>query len=153
MSGYGFMETERSFGLVHSIQAVGNWAFEFDNMFLGLGLSRANFVNGEGGGMGYGTTLALEYNPFQKIVAPKVNIWITGNIFFLGGNLGLSGVYYLKDDKTNFVLRPEIGIGLIKVFLNYGYNFFLDTRISSIEKHTLTLSYYHTIYPWKEKKK
>jgi hypothetical protein len=143
--GSRFCQTEKSIGLVPEIQGINNF-------FFGLGLSRANFTHGEGGGNGYGTTVSLEFNPFDKVIAPKLNVWATGYIFFLGGNIGLNGIYYISNDKSNFVLRPEIGLGFIKVFLNYGYNLFLDENISGLNKHTLTLSYYHTIYPWKKKK-
>jgi len=144
LEGSRFCQSEKSIGLVPEIQGINNY-------FFGLGLSRANFLYGEGGGNGYGTTLAIEYNPFDKIIAPKLNVWATGYIFFLGGNIGLSGIYYISNDKSDFILRPEIGLGFIKVFLNYGYNLFLDKNISGLNKHTLTLSYYHTIYPGKKK--
>jgi len=143
--GGPFEQTEKSIGLVPEIQGINNF-------FFGLGLSRANFWNGKWGGGGQGATASLEYNPFDKIVAPKLSIWATRYSIFLNGNIGLSGIYYISNDKSNFVLRPEIGLGFIKVFLNYGYNLFLDENISGLNKHTLTLSYYHTIYPWKKKK-
>lgn len=143
--GSRFCQTEKSIGLVPEIQGINNF-------FFGLGLSRANFTHGEGGGNAYGTTVALEFNPFDNVIAPKLNVWATGYIFFLGGNIGLNSIYYISNEKSNFVLRPEIGLGFIKVYLNYGYNLFLNDNISSLNKHTLTLSYYHTIYPWKKKK-
>lgn len=143
--GSRFCQTEKSIGIVPEIQGI-------NNLYFGLGLSRANFTHGEGGGNGYGTTISLEYNPLNKIIAPKLSVWATGYIFFLGGNIGLNGIYYISNDKTNFVLRPEIGLGFMKVYLNYGYNLFLDDNISGLNKHTLTLSYYHTIYPWRRKK-
>jgi hypothetical protein len=143
--GSPFDRTEKSIGLVPEIQGINNF-------FFGLGLSRANFKNGRWGGGGRGTILSLEYNPFDKIIAPKLNIWATRYSIFLNSNIGLSGIYYISNGKSNFVLRPEIGLGYIKVFLNYGYNLFLDDNISGLNKHTLTLSYYHPIYPWKSKK-
>lgn len=144
MSG-PFEQTEKSIGLVPEIQGTGNFC-------LGLGLSRANFRNGRFGGNGRGANVSLEYNPFFKIIAPKLHLWATRYSIFLNTNIGLSGIYYLSNDKSNFVLRPEIGIGHLKVFLNYGYNLFLDDHIVGLNKHTFTLSYYHTIYPWKKKK-
>jgi hypothetical protein len=143
LKGSAFYQTEKSIGLVPEIQGI-------KNAFVGLGVSRANFLYGEGGGNGYGTTVSLEYNPFAKIIAPKINIWATGFVFFFGGNVGLNGIYYMSNNKGNFVLRPEIGLGMMKIYLNYGYNLFLNKDISGINKHTLTLSYYHTIYPWKK---
>jgi len=142
-SGPSFFQTENSFGLVPSIQGV-------NELYVGLGISKAHFTIGEGGGGGRGTTIGLDVNPFDKIIAPKVSLWATGFAFFFGGNVGISGFYYIKGTKTNFVLRPEIGIGYLKVFLNYGYNFFLRDDFLDVSKHTLTLSYYHTILPFKK---
>jgi len=143
--GSPFDRSEKSIGLVPEIQGTNNF-------FFGLGLSRANFMNGRWGGGGLGTTASVEYNPFDKIIAPKLNVWATRYSIFLNGTIGLNGIYYITGGKGNFVLRPEIGIGYIKVFLNYGYNLFIDRNNSGVNKHTLTLSFYHTIYPGKNRK-
>ena len=140
-----FERRERSIGLVPEIQGTNNF-------FFGLGLSRANFWDGRWGGSAQGATVALECNPFDKIIAPKLSIWTTAYSIFLNGNIGLNAIYYISKDKSNFVIRPEIGIGFKKVFLNYGYNLLLDDEISGLNRHTFTLWYYHTIYPWKNKK-
>ena len=95
--------------------------------------------------------MSLDYNPFDKIFAPKLNIWATRYSIFLNGNIGLIGIYYISKEKSNCVLRPESGLGFRKVFLNYGYNLFLEDNIFCLNKHTLTLSYYPTINPWKRK--
>jgi hypothetical protein len=142
--GSSFHHTEKSIGLVPEIQGMKNY-------FFGLGLSRANFIHGEGGGSGYGTTLSIEFNPKSYIIAPKINIWTTGYFLIFGGNIGLNAIYYLSNGRQNFVLRPEIGLGFIKVYLNYGYNLFRDVSMPGLNRHSLTLSYYHTIYPWKRK--
>lgn len=141
--GYQFCRTEKSIGIVPEIQGT-------KHLFFGLGLSRANFTHGEGGGNGFGTTLAIECNPINKVIAPKLNVWATGYVLIFGGNIGLNCIYYIQNGQRNFVLRPEIGLGLIKVYLNYGYNLFLKDNSAGINKHTLTLSYYHTFYPWKD---
>lgn len=141
--GYQFCRTEKSIGIIPEIQGT-------KHLFFGLGLSRANFTHGEGGGNGYGTTLAIECNPINKVIAPKLNVWATGYVLIFGGNIGLNGIYYIQNGQRNFVLRPEIGLGLIKVYLNYGYNLFLKDNSAGLNKHTLTLSYYHTFYPWKD---
>lgn len=145
-SGPRFAKSESSIGIMPSIQGV-------DNLFLGLGLSKARFGLGEGGGNGFGTTIGIDYNPIDRIIAPKINLWATGFAFFFGGNVGISGLYYIKDQESNFVLRPEIGIGYLKVFVNYGYNLFLRNDFEGISKHTITLSYYHTFLPFKKKRK
>lgn len=144
-SGMRFYHTENSFGIVPSVQG-------FKELYVGLGISKARFVVGEGGGSGFGTTLGVDYNPIDNVVAPKINLWATGFAFFFGGNVGISGYYYIKGSESNFVLRPEIGIGYLKVFINYGYNLFLRSNFNDVGKHTFTLSYYRTFLPFKEKR-
>lgn len=144
-SGSGFLQTENSFGLVPSVQGV-------NELFLGLGISKAQFTIGEGAGFGRGMTLGFDVNPFDKIIAPKLNLWATGVIFYLGGNVGVTAFYYMKGGTRNFVIRPEIGLGYLKVFLNYGYNFLLRDDFINVSKHTLTLSYYHTVLPLKKRR-
>jgi hypothetical protein len=145
-SGSKFAKKEKSIGIVPSIQGV-------NELYLGLGISKAQFIIGEGGGTGFGATLGVDYNPIDKIIAPKMNLWATGFAFFFGGNIGLSGFYYIKEQESNFVLKPEIGIGYLKIFINYGYNIFLRDDFEGVSKHTFTLSYYHTFLPFKKKKK
>ncbi len=144
-SGSSFSKHESSIGIVPSIQ-VGN------ELYLGVGISKARFFSGEGVAGGYGTTIGIDYNPIDKIFAPKVNAWYTLFAYIIGGNIGMSGYYYVNAQESNIVLRPEIGIGFVKVFLNYGYNISLQNDYEGISKHTFTLSYYHTFLPFKKKK-
>lgn len=141
--GPRFAQTERSIGIVPSLQGV-------NELYLGLGISKARFLLGEGGGTGFGATIGVDFNPIDQVWAPKINLWATGFAFFFGGNIGVSGFYYVQEKEANFVLRPEVGIGYLKVFLNYGYNLFLKTDLEGVSRHTLTLSYYHTLLPFKK---
>ena len=144
--GPRFARSENSMGIVPSIQGV-------HQLYLGLGISKAQFHSGEGGGNGFGTTLGVDYNPIDNIIAPKLTLWANGFAFFLGGNIGVSGFYYMKDQASNFVVRPEIGIGYLKLFFNYGYNLFLNNDFGEVSQHTLTLSYYYTFLPFKKSRK
>lgn len=139
-SGERFSRSENSFGIMPSIQG-------FRNLYIGIGLSKGWFTSGEGVATGTGITLGVDYNPFAGVVAPKVSIWANGVVFIFMGSVGLTGSYYFQNEQRNFVLRPEIGIGCLKLFLHYGYGFFIRDDFERVNKHSVTLSYYHTIIP------
>ena len=120
------------------LQASGHWV---NSPFLSLSATYHSMELGEGGGRVIGGSLGVEAYLDEEIFAPKADLWIHGFAFFLGGNLRLSGVLLNNDDQTNFILRPEIGLGLIRFYVYYGYNLFLNDSFSQIGRHTLTMSF------------
>ncbi|MEZ5172271.1 MAG: hypothetical protein R2850_01840 [Bacteroidia bacterium] len=139
-SGPAFFRSEHSIGLMPSLQGGNLW-------FGGLALSKGGFVAGEGAGSSNGFNLGIDYNPDRNIWAPKLNAWVHVYALVFGANAGLSTFYYRKGVMSNFVIRPEFGIGYMKVFLNYGYNLFLKSEFNDIGRHSVTLSCYLTIFP------
>jgi hypothetical protein len=146
-SGERFAQTEKSIGIVPEINFLTNYSFA-------LGLSRANFIFGEGAASGYGINCGLSYSPTDKLSIPYASIWFSGNAFmFFGFYGGLKALYYTNGKNGNMTIRPEIGFGLVKLNIFYGYNLFLNSEIANVSRHSLTISYYQTIYPGKKKKK
>ena len=133
-------QQENSVGLVPSTAVGRGW-------FAGIGVARGIFTSGEGVFSGYGATLACEFDPFNRIIAPKIDIWLTGFAFCIGGNIGLNGIVYFKEKKASFAIRPEAGFGFYKFRINYGYNFFINTKPDDFGHHAISLSYYITILP------
>lgn len=145
-SGERFAQTEKSIGIVPEINFLTNYS-------LGLGLSRAKFTFGEGSATGYGVNCGFNYSPIDKLSIPYASIWFSGNAFiFFGLYGGLKTLYYTNGKNGNMTIRPEIGFGLVKFNIFYGYNLFLNSEIESVSHHSLTISYYQTIYPGKRKK-
>lgn len=138
--GYPFFQTENSIGLMPSVQGGSL-------LFGGLALAKAGFVSGEGAGSSNGFNLGLDYNPDYNFWAPRLNAWLHGYALIFGANVGLSSVFYRMGNSSNLVIRPEFGIGYMKVFLNYGYNLFLKNEFNVIGRHCVTLCCYLTIYP------
>ena len=62
-AGPPFAQLEKSIGIVPSLSG-------FQDMYLGLGISTARFMAGEGGGEGIGTILGVEYDPENQIIRP-----------------------------------------------------------------------------------
>ena len=42
------------------------------------------------------------FNPLDNIIVPKVNFRATGYAFFFGGNIGISGLCYIKKTGIGF---------------------------------------------------
>lgn len=76
----------------------------------------------------------------RTIVAPKVGAWVAGG-FALGVNL----IYYTDFDRAAWVFRPEIGFGIQKVKLVYGYNVRFNSSFEGINRHLAGLTYCFTL--------
>ena len=76
----------------------------------------------------------------EVIIGPKIGVWIAG-----GFGIGLNLIYYTDFDKSSLVFRPEIGIGLDKAKLVYGYNWDWTKGLNSINKHQVGLTYCFTL--------
>ncbi|MCT4640349.1 MAG: hypothetical protein N4A72_21805 [Bacteroidales bacterium] len=91
--------------------------------------------------MSYGA----EFSYFDKFVlAPKIQ----GRVHFLFFNASLSALYYtdLKKDYA-FKLRPEIGVGLWNLDINYGYNIGIyNNDFNRYNRHVVSVRYYLNFY-------
>ena len=123
----------------------------FDYLTLGLNLAEVKSSSGEGALFGTAYQVGIEYIPKHKIIAPKVKYWKAMWAYFLGFNIGGSGLYYLKKDTSSFALRPEIGLGIVFFQINYGYTIFLNNQFEELNPHGFSLSCYIPILP-REKK-
>ncbi|MEZ4772017.1 MAG: hypothetical protein R3D00_02465 [Bacteroidia bacterium] len=144
LSGTSFYQTEKSVGIVPEVNFLSNFT-------VGVGVSRANFTYGEGISTGYGVTGGFSYSPLDKLAIPYASAWFSGNVFLLFGFYGgIKTLYYTNGKSGNLALRPEVGFGMAKLNLFYGYNLFAKEGIENVSRHSLTLSYYHTIFPGKK---
>ena len=142
MTGNWMHRTENSFGLVPTL-TVGR------HTFLGASVAKGWFTAGEYGGNGAAALVGTEYNPNQKIF----NLHATGFIHVysvIGGlNFQLSAIRYHQNQLRAFAIRPQVGLGLLKGYINYGYNLFTYQEIPHLAKHSITFSFYITAFPWK----
>jgi hypothetical protein len=70
------------------------------------------------------------------IIGPKIGVWMGG-----GYVVGLNLIYYTDFMKGSFVFRPEIGIGIQKAKLVYGYNWKWKKSFNGIDEHIISLAY------------
>ncbi|WP_379967253.1 hypothetical protein [Epilithonimonas sp. UC225_85] len=81
------------------------------------------------------------------IIGPKIGGWISGGVgaIALGANL----IYYTDFKNSNLYFRPEIGFGLMRVKIVYGYNARLTkNKLEGIPKSNIGIIY---LLPLKKK--
>jgi hypothetical protein len=142
MEGNWMYRTENSFGLVPTL-TVGR------HTFLGLSIAKGSFTAGEYGGIGKAIMVGTEYSPEQNIVNYHATGFLHAFTVVGGINLQLSAINYRKGTEGAFSIRPQIGLGLLKGYINYGYNLFTYQEISNLARHNITFSFYITTLPWK----
>lgn len=76
----------------------------------------------------------------NTVVGPKVGAWVAG-----GFAMGLSLIYYTDFNRASVVLRPEMGLGIEKAKLVYGYNWKFNSSFEGINKHLVALTYCFTL--------
>ncbi|MBL7807729.1 MAG: hypothetical protein JNN28_07945 [Saprospiraceae bacterium] len=62
----------------------------------------------------------------QPIIGPKIGAWAAGGQSIMA--LGINLIYYTDFEQSSLRLRPEIGIGLGRFKVFYGYNIPITNR-------------------------
>lgn len=65
----------------------------------------------------------------KTTIGPKIGFWVAA-----GPAAGLNLIYYTNFNQTSLVLRPEIGFGVTKLKLVYGYNLKLTDGLTNINQ-------------------
>ncbi|MCC6938205.1 MAG: hypothetical protein IT226_08280 [Flavobacteriales bacterium] len=105
--------------------------------FADLGLS-ANVWGADRHPYGAGAFLGTEVRVDRTaLIGPKVGFYFTG-----GSAMGAQFIYYTDGGEGSWVFRPEIGIGLFKFKLTYGYNVRLSNAdMPGLNTHIVNVSY------------
>lgn len=70
------------------------------------------------------------------VIAPKVALWMCGGTAF-----AMNLLYYTDLNEATLVFRPEMGVGLSRFKLTYGYNCRLVNKsFDQLNRHSVTLS-------------
>ncbi|MGB0425233.1 MAG: hypothetical protein ACPGED_12960 [Flavobacteriales bacterium] len=138
--GQRFMKQSKTIGILPSFSG-------FKHFTTSLSIAKGTFRMGEGGGDGNVAHLGLEYTPHNQSIAPKIGYFLTGFAYIFGANIGVNALYHFGPNGSQPIFRPEIGYGLLFMYLNYGRNISFTNDYRSIHKHMFTLSAYFTILP------
>jgi hypothetical protein len=76
----------------------------------------------------------------KTVIGPKIGAWVAG-----GFAMGLNLIYYTDFERASIVFRPEIGIGIEKAKLVYGYNAKFNSSFEGINRHLVGLTYCFTL--------
>ena len=85
----------------------------------------------------------------ELLVGPKVGVHMMGGFAF-----GVCFIYYTDFDNGSFVLRPDIGIGISRFKMAYGYNWQLSNKdFDKVSSHLFMVVYLLKLKKIKEIKK
>lgn len=96
----------------------------WDNHFVELGLAHNQLDMQGHHAFGFNYFFSTELKIDNDIVlGPKVGLWFSNAI-----GMGLNLIYYTDFDNSALRFRPEIGIGLSRFKIVYGYNISLTNK-------------------------
>lgn len=125
---------KRSLGII-----TGWHQFKYSMMELGLGFASSDF--GHHGNLFHAASLSVEINPWRKVVAYKASVW--KSIPMIPLSFGLNGLFYTQDVKTDWTIRPMLGVGYENIHFTYSYDITIGSRdILERNSHTFSLRYF-----------
>lgn len=130
--------TENSWGVVPTV-TIANYSS------VGVSLAKGYFEMGEYGGISRVISVGTEYFPDREILKLHASGLLHAYTVIGGVNTGFSAEYLQRENETDWALRPQIGLGLLKGFIQYGYSFYLQNTFHRMPKHSVTLSFYITV--------
>jgi hypothetical protein len=103
---------------------------------IGIARSQLNFQDHQPQGSNYFISSEVRLGN-TLVLGPKVGMWVGG----VAGGLGLSTIYYTDFDEGAWRLRPELGLGLSRFKLAYGYNVTLTNKnFEKVNTHNISLN-------------
>lgn len=134
-----FIHIRRSFGVHPEIQFI-------NSPVIGVSASIARLEEYEWSAISKGVNLGFEIDPLQEFYGPKLTVWGDLAVLLFGVNASVSTSYYFQDDQSAWFVRPEVGVGIPRLHLKYGFGFrVLGDDINGVQRHSLTLGYHITI--------
>lgn len=128
-----------SFGLYPEVQYIRG-------PVVGISASVAKVMNGGHGAVNdLGINVGFDYAPIQRFYGPKLSLWADSYspIFFIPMNATVNLTYYFQEDKKGLYCRPEIGIGIPRLHLKYGFGFRLaGDQLMGVAGHSIALGYH-----------
>lgn len=139
--GHGHMADLRlSLGIYPEVQFI-------NSPVIGVSASFARLLDVEWSSFSRGVNVGFEFDPTQDFYGPKVSVWGDFFALFFGLNAGVSLMYYRQVNRGGLYFRPEIGIGIPRLHVKYGFGFRLaGEEIMGVQRHSLTLGYHFSLW-------
>lgn len=110
------------------------WAYHFGEIGFSVAHSKQEGYETVGTNIYLTSEIKLDN---QLMLGPKAGIWIGSST----GGLGLNTTYYTDLDQGALCIKPEMGIGMSRFKLTYGYNFNLTNKeFNRFNKHVISLN-------------
>jgi len=121
-------------------ERVINTGYSYQNQHtVELGFGRASFgINGHHSFFSALTAGSEILLGNDIIIGPKISIRVSG-----GMSTGLNIITYTDFQDTEFVFRPDIGIGLFGFAVVYGYNIRMNKTDLNMNRHVFSLVLYY----------
>jgi hypothetical protein len=88
--------------------------------------------------MGLSASFDFQLDENNDVWGIKSGAWISPS----PSGFGLFFIYYKGNGGENYILRPEIGVGLPAMRVSYGYNVLLAGEwLSSVGEHVLSVNF------------
>lgn len=130
--------TENSWGVVPTV-TLANFSS------VGVSLAKGYFEMGEYGGFSRVISVGTEYFPDRDILKIEAAGLLHAYTVIGGVNTRLSAEYFHHKNQSTWAIRPQIGLGLLKGFIHYGYSFYIENSLHRMPKHSVTFSFYITV--------
>lgn len=106
---------------------------------LGLAINQLNIVGPHPLAWAVFASTEFKLSTGETIIGPKIGVWAGGGATL--ASIGLSTIYYTDFGTGTWRLRPEIGFGLDRFKLVYGYNLALtNENFTKINKDNISLT-------------
>ena len=114
-----------------------------DSWFAEVGI--ANYIEKTTGYHPFSATyfVSTELNAFTEnkcVIGPKVGAWASGGAGAI--SIGANVIYYTDFHNFTLKFRPEIGVGIRRARIVYGYNLSLiNKNFEGISNHVIGINY------------
>ncbi len=117
---------------------------------IGASYSLMTLSSGFGLGIG-GISLGVDGDAQNSIYECKLSLFVAVHLIATGGNfkLNFARKFYERDQRINSI-RPELGLALGPIFLNYGYDIYLGKKPEALGRHNFSLTTYIPLFIIKE---
>lgn len=129
-----------SFGVYPEVQFI-------KGPVIGISASLAKVTQGEGAETDRGVNLGFDLAPIQRFYGPKVSVWADVFALIFPANATINMMYYFQEGRQGLYLRPEIGVGIPRLHLKYGFGFRLaGDELTGVLRHSISIGYHITFF-------
>lgn len=132
-------KTSKAFGNNKKIEASVLTGFnqgKYSFVDVGMEFNQAGATGVHSFSFSYSVSSEIKLGQGKTLIGPKIGVWVAG-----GPAFGVNVIYYTDFERSSMALRPEIGFGVTKFKLVYGYNWLLTNSLTGVNKSQISITY------------